>query len=226
MGAVFVTSTGTGIGKTFVTAALVRHFRAQGRAVDAFKPVLSGFDPGHAEDSDTGQLLKALGRALTQEEFDRISPWRFAAPLSPDMAAAREHRNIDFRALVDFSRAAAQAAEIVLIEGAGGIMAPLDDKHTMLDWMRGLASPVLLVAGSYLGTISHTLSAADVLAHHHSDVRAIVVSESEDSPAPLGETLASIARFTKPIEVIALPRRKGPQHDHAAIGQIAAAIGS
>jgi len=77
MGALFVTSTGTGIGKTFVTAALVKHLRAQGRAVDAFKPVLSGFDPGNAEDSDTGVLLNALGRKPIQEEFDRISPWRF-----------------------------------------------------------------------------------------------------------------------------------------------------
>lgn len=173
MGALFVTSTGTGIGKTFVTAALVKHFRAQGRTVDAFKPVLSGFDPGNVEGSDTGILLGALGKALIQEEFDRITPWRFAAPLSPDMAAAREDRHIDFDALVDFSRAAMQSAETVLIEGVGGIMVPLDDKYTVLDWMRALDVPIVLVAGSYLGTISHTLSALDVLKHHHRDVREI-----------------------------------------------------
>jgi dethiobiotin synthetase len=222
MGAIFVTSTGTDIGKTFVTAALVKHFRAQGRAVDAFKPVLSGFDPGNVEDSDTGALLSALGRKLIQEEFDRISPWRFAAPLSPDMAAAREDRHIDFHALVDFSKAAMQSAEIVLIEGVGGIMVPLDDKHTVLDWMRAIDAPIILVAGSYLGTISHTLSAIDVLGHHRRDMRAIVVSESEDSPVGLDETVVSIARFAKPIDVIALPRLDG-SYDHPAIAQIAAA---
>jgi len=222
MGALFVTSTGTGIGKTFVTAALVTYFRAQGRAVDAFKPVLSGFDPGNAEDSDTGALLDALGRKPIQEEFDRISPWRFSAPLSPDMAAAREDRHIDFHALVDFSKAAMQSAETVLIEGVGGIMVPLDGKHTVLDWMRALDVPVILVAGSYLGTISHTLSALDVLRHHHRDVRAIVVSESEESPAALGETVASIARFAKDVDVIALPRLD-ESHNHPAIARIAAA---
>jgi dethiobiotin synthetase len=225
MGALFVTSTGTGIGKTFVTAALVKYFRAQGSVVDAFKPVLSGFDPGNVEDSDTGALLTALGRKLIQEEFDRISPWRFAAPLAPDMAAAREDRHIDFDALVDFSKAAMQSAETVLIEGVGGIMVPLDDKHTVLDWMRALDVPIVLIAGSYLGTISHTLSALEVLKHHRCDVRAIVVSESEESPVALGETVASIARFAKAIEVIALPRLERAQ-DHPAIGQIAAAIDS
>lgn len=222
MGALFVTSTGTGIGKTFVTAALVKHFRAQGRTVDAFKPVLSGFDPGNVESSDTGALLQALGRKLIQEEFDRISPWRFAASLSPDMAAAREDRHIDFDALVGFSKAAMQSAETVLIEGVGGIMVPLDEKHTVLDWMRALDVPITLVTGSYLGTISHTLSALDVLKHHRRDVRAIVISESEESPVALDETVASIARFAKPIEVIALPRLDG-MPEHSVIAQIAAA---
>jgi dethiobiotin synthetase len=140
------------------------------------------------------------------------------------MAAAREDRHIDFNALIDFSKAAMQAAEIVLIEGVGGIMVPLDETHTVLDWIRALEVPMILVAGSYLGTISHTLSALDALRHHRCDVRAVVVSESEDSPVPLGETVASIARFAKSVEMIALPRLGPRQHDHPAIEQIAAAI--
>src|SRR5579864_6359772 len=100
MSAIFISATGTGVGKTLVTAGLIRHCRARGEAVDALKPVVSGFDPAMLAASDPGVLLAALGRPLTLDEACRISPWRFAAPLSPDMAAAREGRAIDFAELV------------------------------------------------------------------------------------------------------------------------------
>src|SRR5262249_35966981 len=150
--AIFVTGTGTDVGKTFLSAALIRRWRAAGHTVAAFKPVVSGFDHATAQASDPGVLLGALECPLT--EIDAISPWRFAAPLSPDMAAAREGRALDFDAIVEFSRGVARSAESVLIEGVGGIMVPLDERHTVLDWMSALRLPVLLVAGSYLGTIS------------------------------------------------------------------------
>ena len=95
MAGVFVTGTGTDVGKTFVTAALVRHLRSAGKTVDAFKPVVSGFDPANIANSDPGVLLSALGRDVTNDELDRIAPWRFAAPLSPDLAAKAESRSID-----------------------------------------------------------------------------------------------------------------------------------
>src|SRR5262249_4163678 len=127
--AIFVTGTGTDVGKTFITAALIRHARATGGAVEAFKPVLSGFDPVAAATSDAGVLLAALGQPITNETIDRTSPWRFAAPLSPDLAAAREGRALDFGAVVDFSRRAAAGRGLVLIEGVGGVMVPLDATH-------------------------------------------------------------------------------------------------
>jgi dethiobiotin synthetase len=204
--AVFVTGTGTDVGKTFVTAALVRHQRDAGRPVDAFKPVASGVDPANIANSDAGVLLAALGREPTREEIDRISPWRFAAPLSPDLAAEAEGRSIDFNELVEFSRDAAYGRGTAFIEGVGGIMVPLDATHTVLDWMSALRVPVLLVAGSYLGTISHTLTALHVLAHRNLDIAGVVVSESEAPGASLDDTVATIARFAIPIEVIGLPR--------------------
>jgi dethiobiotin synthetase len=204
--AVFITGTGTDVGKTFVTALLVRHLRDAGRPVDAFKPVISGFDPANAANSDAGVLLKALGRATTQKDIDRIAPWRFAAPLSPDLAAEAEGRSIDFGKLVDFSRTVAYGRGTVFIEGVGGIMVPLDATHTVLDWMSALRIPVLLVAGSYLGTISHTLTALHVLAHRNLEIAGVVVSESETPGASLDDTVATIARFSNPIEVIGLPR--------------------
>jgi dethiobiotin synthetase len=220
--AIFVTGTGTDVGKTFLSAALIRHWRAAGHAVTAFKPVASGFDPATAQASDAGVLLEALGRPIN--DIDAMSPWRFAAPLSPDMAAAREGRILDFEAIVEFSRQVATSADRVLIEGVGGIMVPLDERHTVLDWMSALRLPVLLVAGSYLGTISHTLTALRVLAQRNLMVAAVAVSESAVPGAPLDETVKTIARFADMIEVLGVPRLSSDAHRHPAIARIAALI--
>lgn len=224
MTTIFVTATGTDVGKTFVTAALIRYFRAAGRAVEAIKPVVSGFDPAALQTSDPGVLLAALGRPVTIEEIDRISPWRFSTPLSPDLAAAREGRAIGFDALIEFSRRAATTRNILLVEGVGGIMVPLDDTHTVLDWMTTLRIPVLLVAGSYLGTISHSLTALHVLAQRNLDIAGVVVSESEDGGATLEDTVTSIVRFAYPIDVIGVPRLPQDSELHPAFGRIAKLI--
>ncbi|MGC1622475.1 MAG: dethiobiotin synthase, partial [Pseudolabrys sp.] len=157
MAAYFVTSTGTDIGKTFVTAALIRYMRESNQPVGALKPIVSGYDSSVAETSDPAVLLAALGRRMSADEVERIAPWRFRAPLAPDLAAAREGRRVDFVELVEFSRAAINGAKGPLfIEGVGGIMVPLDGRRTVLDWMTALDIPLLLIVGGYLGTISHT----------------------------------------------------------------------
>ena len=223
MTAIFITATGTDIGKTFVTCGLVSHLRQQGRNVDAIKPVVTGFDPSTADASDPALLLTALGRPLT--DIAKISPWHFAAPLSPDLAASREGRTLDFSALVDFSQAAVAAAQdALLIEGIGGVMVPLDTRHTVLDWMAALRVPLILVAGSYLGTISHTLSAVDVLTRRELTIAALVVSESAGSSVPLDDTCASIARFVAPTPVLALPRLAPANTGHPVFAQLAALL--
>ena len=93
-----------------------------------------------------------------------------------------------------------------------------------MDWITELDLPVVLVAGSYLGSISHTLTAAEVVDQEDCDLRAIVVSESEGSHVPLFETVATIARFLPAVEVIALPRLEVGA-DHPAFEQIAKACG-
>jgi dethiobiotin synthetase len=203
---VFVTGTGTDVGKTFVTAALIRHLRDAGKMVDAFKPVVSGFDAERIAGSDPDVLLSALGRASTLEEVQRISPWRFSAPLSPDLAAKSEGRAIHFPDLVAFSQKATDAGGTIFIEGVGGIMVPIDQSHTVLDWMSALHSPVLVVAGSYLGTISHTLTALHVLARRNLEIAGVVVSESATTGATLSETVESIGRFAPSIDLVAIPR--------------------
>jgi dethiobiotin synthetase len=207
MAAIFITATGTDIGKTFVTAGLIRHLRRNQQTVDALKPIVTGFDAAQPQGSDPAVLLDALGRPITTEELARISPWRFKAPLAPDMAGKREGRSIDFAAMVKHSHEAVrQHHGTLLIEGIGGIMVPLDDRHTVLDWMAALGAPVVLVAGSYLGTISHTLTCLAALRQRALSVRAVIVNETEGSTVGLADTVESVARFARPVPVVRLPR--------------------
>ena len=225
MAAYFVTSTGTDIGKTFITAGLIRTLRVGGQSVDALKPVVSGYDSSVVETSDPAVLLQALGRPVSAEEIERMAPWRFRAPLSPDLAAAREGRAIEFDELVGFSRqAAAKQNGVLFIEGVGGIMVPLDARRTVLDWMAALGIPLILVVGGYLGTISHTLTAIDVLTQRKLSIAAIVVSESERNPVELEDTVASIARFSGRSPVIGLPRLPAGITEHPAFARIAALL--
>ena len=218
MSAVFITGTGTDVGKTFVAAGLIRYFRGLGQPVAALKPLVSGFDLAAPSGSDPAVLLEALGREVKPEELKRVSPWRFRAPLSPDMAARVENKAIDLQAVVDFCRAAIAGNDgALLIEGIGGIMVPLDAHHTVLDLMIALTLPLILVAGSYLGTLSHVLSAQDVILRHALDLRAIVVSETEGAPVPLDATLATLANFAK-APLLGL-RRQVPARQNDAVFQ-------
>ena len=204
MSTLFVTGTGTGIGKTVVTAALCRELRAGGRAVRALKPVLSGYDPAAMHESDPGVLLASLGEPVTDDAVAAIAPWRFRAPLSPDMAAAREGRRLDLREIVAFCRA--QKGDPLLIEGIGGAMVPLDDATPCSTGSRNLGAPALVVAGSYLGTISHTLTTLAAVRGRGVEVAGLVISESVESPVPLAETAATIARHAGPLPIAILPR--------------------
>ena len=206
----FVTASGTEIGKTFVTAGLVRAFRAAGRQVAAIKPVMSGVDPGALADSDAGRLLGALDVAVTTNSVAAISPWRFAEPISPDMAAARAGTEIDFDALLQFCRRVRSgAADILLIEGVGGVMAPIGPEWTVLDWAEALGAPAILVGGTHLGAISHLLTAHLALRARNVAVAGVVLSESASNPVPPDETAETVGRHL-PGTPVALVRRGGP----------------
>ena len=225
MNAYFVTSTGTDIGKTFVTAGLVRHFKRSHRSVRALKPIVSGFDIAIAAVSDPGVLLDALDEPISVEALKRISPWQFAAALSPDMAAAREGREIAFDDLVEFCRGAMATNDGTLfIEGVGGIMVPLDRDHTVIDWAKELELPLIVVTGSYLGTISHTLTSLDVIARADLKVAALVVNESGDGAVPIEETIATLRRFTGQMPIATIPRVKAPVAAREAFARLAALL--
>ena len=216
MSAVFITGTGTDVGKTFVAAGLIRCLRELRRPVNAVKPLVSGFDPATPSGSDPAILLEALGRQVNPEELKQLSPWRFRAPLSPDMAARAEDRTIDFDDVVDFcGTAIAESGGTLLIEGIGGIMVPLDQRRTVLDLMLALRLPLILVAGSYVGTLSHTLCAQEVILRHALGLCAIVVSETADAPVPLEATLTALANFAN-APLLGL-RREGPVSRNDAV---------
>ncbi|WP_026606920.1 dethiobiotin synthase [Methylocapsa acidiphila] len=224
MPAYFVTGAGTDVGKTFVTAGLIRHLRRQGRVVDALKPIVSGFDPAAPARSDPAILLEALGLEANDAEIARISPWRFRAPLSPDMAARAEARAIDFEELLACCRAASAACDgVLLIEGVGGVMVPLDDRNTALDLMAGLGLPLIFVGGTYLGAINHILCGIDALLHRGLELRAVVVSETERSSVPLDATMTTLAHFVS-CPLLALSHDGDANAHDAVFARIAAQL--
>ena len=207
----FIAGAHTDVGKTHVACALIRAARAEALTVEALKPVLSGFDVADWVQSDPGRLLTALDEAPTSEALARMSPWRFAAPLAPPMAARLEARSLPLGPIVDVcrERITASTADLLVVEGVGGLMSPLADGATGLDLMMALELPTILVGGSYLGAISHTLTALEVLRTRGLQVAAIIVSGSADPESPdFGETVALVAEFAGWTPVIAAPRGK------------------
>lgn len=205
----FVTATGTEVGKTYVTCGILKALRHRNIPVAALKPVISGFELARAHASDTGLILQALGKQVNEHSVAEISPWRYHAALSPDMAAAREDRPINIDALIAVCASAANADRITFIEGAGGIMSPLAPRFTNLDLIDAIDAHVLLVAGTYLGTISHTLTACEALKVRGRDPWTIILSESPDSPVPPAETARAIARHTD-VPIIVVTRNAQP----------------
>jgi dethiobiotin synthetase len=149
----FVTGAGTEIGKTYVTCLLARQLRVAGHAVRAFKPVATGMaalaDPAF-QHSDTAQLLAAQGSPCDETTIAACTPWHFAAPLSPDMAATVENRRLELIEIATWARGAIQqipADTIVLIEGVGGVMSPIACDALNIDLIAALACPAILVGG-------------------------------------------------------------------------------
>lgn len=158
-GGVFVTGTGTGVGKTVVSAGL-----ASALDGDYWKPVQTGC----LEDSDTDTVtrLAALGPGRTHPPAHV-----YQAPLSPHEAARLEGAAID---LADFALPGTDRA--LVVEGAGGLLVPLNDRHTMADLMSRLGLPCVLVALSGLGTINHTLLSLEALKARHIPLLGVVMN--------------------------------------------------
>jgi len=153
----FITGTGTEVGKTYVTALLARALRAQGVRVGVYKPVASGClraDDGTLVAEDAVALWHAAGRPLSLEE---VCPQRFAAAVAPNVAARMEGRQVDGDLLRIGIDPWLAACELVLVEGAGGLMSPLSGDDYNADLAADLGLPVIVVAANRLGVINDTL---------------------------------------------------------------------
>lgn len=204
----FVTATGTDVGKTHIAELLLRGWRINGLTVAASKPVLSGLGELTLEDTDSARLIAAMGKTVSWDSVNTMTPWGYQAALSPDMAAAREGKTIPFDQVLAHCQDVVMNsdADRGLVEGAGGVYVPLDETHTMLDWMIGLGTPAILVAGGYLGTISHTLTAIEVLKNRNIAIAGVVISESVDAPVSAEETIAALKRFAPDQRYHVVPR--------------------
>lgn len=209
MSTYFVTATGTGIGKTFATCALLY----ADKGTRGYKPVISGYGPG---DNDTTAIIEYGGGKI-----DDVSPWRFKAPLSPDMAAAKEGREIKLNELVNWTKEAAK--EPCYIETVGGLMVPLNATCTTRDWMQAAGLPLIMVTGTYLGALSHTLCTLEAARVANLTIAALIINESVEG-VDLLETKKSLACHVRDIPlIVAQPRVASPKDAtviHGLVGQL------
>ena len=177
-----ILGTGTDIGKSFLVENLCRILPQ----VTAIKPVCTGFL--HSDkNSDPARILTALKLEISEANLNEISPWLFSEPCSPHFF----DEQIDFFAVKNFCQKKILEAgkKTLLIEAAGGVMTPINNQKTFLDLSAELKIPVLLVAGNYLGAISHTLSAVEALKSKGVVVKRIIVNEREESKWSIVKTL-------------------------------------
>ena len=152
----FITGTDTEVGKTYVGALVARSLRAAGRRVGVYKPAASGCRPeeGTLVSDDALQLWEAAGRP---GPLERVCPQCFRAPLAPHLAAREEGKQFDadlLRTGIEYWQA---RSDVILVEGAGGLMSPLGDEEYVADLACELGFPLVVVARNALGTINHTL---------------------------------------------------------------------
>lgn len=175
-----VLATGTDIGKTFFVSEICKKLRQKNISVEAIKPIASGFTDDDLE-SDTAKILRALGKDFNQKNIEETTPFRLKAPFSPLKAANLEGVKINFNEVKNFCQKKIQHAEIqsqiLLIEGAGGVMTPINKDKTFLDLATELNIPVLLIGGVYLGAISHVLCAVEALKCRDIKVQAIIIND-------------------------------------------------
>lgn len=157
----FITGTGTEVGKTYVAALIARALVAQGKRVGVYKPVASGCREvgGRLVSDDALALWHAAGEPLSPE---LVCPQRFVAPLAPNRAAAAEGKRVDENLLRIGIDPWLDACDVVLVEGAGGLLSPLSDDDFNVDLAADLGFPLLIVAPNRLGTINDTLQTAVV----------------------------------------------------------------
>ena len=160
MKGLFVTGTDTGVGKTRVAVALIHALRARGLRVAAMKPVSAGSAPGELNE-DVTALLQA---ANVDADVSDVNPYAFAEPIAPHIAAQQAGVRIELEVIAAAYSRLAAAADVVVVEGAGGWRVPLNERDDMADLAQRLGLPVVLVVGLRLGCLNHALLTAESIA--------------------------------------------------------------
>jgi dethiobiotin synthetase len=194
---VFVTGTGTEVGKTVVAAVIARSLASAGQRVAVFKPAVTGLNDSAAADGrrDHEVLRRAAGSGQRDEG---VAPYRYGPPLSPHLAAALAGEEIERRRLLDAAQSAAAGADVLVCEGVGGLLVPLslDPRYLVRDFAIDLGLPLIVAASPGLGTINHTLLTLEAARGAGLDVAAVVLTPWPDDPGPIErsnrETIAAL----------------------------------
>lgn len=200
MRGLFVTGTGTGVGKTILSAALLAAMRTAGESVRAYKPVLTGVSEPSGEWPPDHELL-AEAAGMDPED---VAPLRFGPPVSPHLAAALAGYPIDANAMVERARASAGASDTMIVEGVGGLLVPLTDDFTVRDLAIELALPLLIAAPPSLGTINHTLLSIEAATAVGLSVAAVVLTPWPTTPSEMERSNRETIARNGEVEVAAL----------------------
>ncbi len=167
----FITATDTSVGKTVISAKLLNYFMQSGKNPIALKAVQAGFD----KDIDIYQdVLKK------QIDPDSIMPYYFKKPCSPHLASSLEDNQISLNVIEDKVNILKEEYDVVLVEGAGGILVPLNKKETILDLIKQLDFETILVMDNKLGTINHTLLSLEVLRKNNIKVKGVIANNTKE----------------------------------------------
>ncbi|GIW79672.1 MAG: ATP-dependent dethiobiotin synthetase BioD [Gemmatales bacterium] len=213
MRGLFITGTDTGVGKTYVSAQVVRCLSGQGRRVAACKPVATGAMPqdGLLVSEDTRILSEAAGI-----EIERVTGWVFAEPVAPPVAARRHGVSLRLEEIVGFVRKVSEEAEFSVVEGIGGLLCPLTETATVADFARELGFPVVIVARRSLGTLNHTLLTLEAASGRNLGVAGIVVNETEPCRSLADETNVDELRRRIKVPILAVVPHAQGNGNHVA----------
>lgn len=202
----FVTGTDTEVGKTVIAGALAKLLRERGRRLGVFKPVATGCrrDLRAGLVSDDADFLAHCGDV--DQDLETTNPVRYGGDLAPMVAAEHTRRPIDWAAIDRSWERIEQAADWVVIEGAGGLLVPIDKKKNMADLARRFGLPLIIVARAGLGTINHTLLTIEAARQRKLEVAAVVINGYHPASATLAEEtnpvlISRLARIDMPLIV-------------------------
>ena len=205
MDGVFVTGTGTEVGKTIVAGVIARGALERGRRVSVFKPAVSGLD--EAEElsvvPDHEHLRTAAGSGQSDDE---ISPYRYSPAVSPHLAAEMEDEAIDPDRLRDGLAAAREAGDFLVAEGVGGYLVPLRLDYLVRDFARDAGLPVVIVASPGLGTINHTLLTIESVRASGLDIAVVVLTPWPPDPGRLERSNLEAISDLGAVRVLTLER--------------------